>query len=49
VAGTHQAGEVSNEIMHITDSITTIEHAAGLTEPTDRIIDGVKPTRLAHR
>jgi len=27
--------------MHITDWITTIVHAAGLTEPTDRIIDGV--------
>ena len=27
--------------MHITDWFTTIVHAAGLTEPTDRIIDGV--------
>jgi arylsulfatase A-like enzyme len=36
-----KAGEVSNEIMHITDWFTTIVHAAGLTEPTDRIIDGV--------
>ena len=36
-----KVGEVSNEIMHITDWFTTIVHSAGLTEPTDRIIDGV--------
>jgi arylsulfatase len=36
-----KAGQVSNELMHVTDWFTTIAHAAGLTEPTDRIIDGV--------
>jgi arylsulfatase len=35
------SGVVSDEIMHITDWFTTILHAAGLTEPTDRVIDGV--------
>jgi hypothetical protein len=28
-------------IMHVTDWFTTILHAAGLSEPTDRVIDGV--------
>jgi arylsulfatase A-like enzyme len=32
---------VSDEIMHVTDWFTTILHAAGLSEPTDRVIDGV--------
>jgi arylsulfatase len=36
-----QAGQVSNEIMHITDWFTTILHVAGLSEPADRAIDGV--------
>jgi arylsulfatase A-like enzyme len=35
------AGGVSDEIMHVTDSFTTILHAAELSEPTDRVIDGV--------
>jgi arylsulfatase len=35
------AGVVSDEIMHITDWFTTIHHAVGLEEPTDRVIDGV--------
>ena len=26
--------------MHVTDWFTTILHAAGLTEPADRVIDG---------
>lgn len=34
-------GVVSNEIMHVTDWFTTILRAAGLSEPTDRVIDGV--------
>jgi arylsulfatase A-like enzyme len=32
---------VSDEIMHVTDWFTTILHAARLSEPTDRVIDGV--------
>jgi arylsulfatase A-like enzyme len=32
---------VSDEIMHVTDWFTTILHAAGLSEPADRVIDGV--------
>jgi arylsulfatase A-like enzyme len=32
---------ISDEIMHVTDWFTTILHAAGLSEPTDRVIDGV--------
>lgn len=35
------AGAVSDEIMHITDWFTTILHAAGQSEPTDRVIDGM--------
>lgn len=34
-------GRVSDEIMHVTDWFTTILHAVGLKEPTDREIDGV--------
>jgi arylsulfatase len=34
-------GQVSDEIMHVTDWFTTILRAAGLSEPTDRVIDGV--------
>jgi arylsulfatase A-like enzyme len=34
-------GRVSNEIMHVTDWFTTLLHAAGASEPTDRVIDGV--------
>jgi arylsulfatase len=33
------AGQVSDDIMHVTGRFTTILHAAGPTEPTDRIID----------
>jgi hypothetical protein len=36
-----QPGRSSDEIMHVTDWFTTILHAAGLSEPTDRVIDGV--------
>jgi arylsulfatase len=36
-----QGGVVSNDIMHITDWFTTIVHAAGLSTPGDRVIDGV--------
>jgi arylsulfatase len=36
-----QPGRSSNDIMHVTDWFTTIVHAAGLREPTDRVIDGV--------
>lgn len=35
------AGEVSNEIVHMTDMFTTIVHWAGLEIPKDRVIDGV--------
>jgi arylsulfatase len=35
------AGLASDDIMHVTDWFTTILHAAGLREPTDRVIDGV--------
>jgi arylsulfatase len=34
-------GRSSEDIMHVTDWFTTILHAAGLSEPTDRIIDGI--------
>jgi arylsulfatase len=38
----HTHGEAaSDEIMHVTDWFTTILHAAGVNEPTDRVIDGV--------
>ncbi len=36
-----EAGRVHNEIMHITDLLPTLAHAAGATMPSDRIIDGV--------
>ena len=35
------AGQVSNEIVHITDMFTTIVRWAGLQVPTDRVIDGL--------
>jgi len=35
------AGQVHNEIMHITDLLPTLAHAAGASVPTDRIIDGI--------
>ncbi|WP_210414791.1 sulfatase-like hydrolase/transferase [Microlunatus elymi] len=38
------AGTSSDEIMHVTDWFTTILHMAGLTAPTDRIIDGIDQT-----
>jgi arylsulfatase A-like enzyme len=34
------AGQVSNEIVHITDMFTTIVRWAGLDTPEDRVIDG---------
>ena len=34
-------GVVSDEIMHVTDWFTTILHVAGVSEPDDRVIDGV--------
>jgi arylsulfatase len=34
-------GQVHNEIMHITDLMPTLAHAAGASMPTDRFIDGV--------
>lgn len=36
-----QAGQVNNEIMHITDLLPTLARVAGATVPDDRIIDGV--------
>ena len=36
-----RAGEVSDEIMHVTDWFTTLLRAAGLAEPEDRVIDGI--------
>jgi len=36
-----QGGQVSDDIMHVTDWFTTLLHAAGVQEPTDRVIDGV--------
>jgi arylsulfatase len=35
------AGQVHNEIMHMTDLLPTLAHAAGASVPTDRVIDGV--------
>jgi arylsulfatase A-like enzyme len=35
------AGQVSNEIMHVTDWFTTLLHAAGAAVPGDRVIDGI--------
>ena len=35
-----QAGGVSNDIMHVTDWFTTLLRAAGVDQPTDRVIDG---------
>ena len=34
-------GRVSDKIMHVTDRFTTLLHAAGVPEPTDRVINGV--------
>jgi arylsulfatase A-like enzyme len=39
--GRTRKGEVSDEIMHVTDWFTTLLHAAGVSEPDDRVIDGV--------
>jgi len=36
-----KAGQVHNEIMHITDLLPTLAHAAEVSVPTDRIIDGI--------
>jgi arylsulfatase len=35
------AGEVSNDIMHVTDWFTTVLSAAGIEVPSDRQIDGI--------
>jgi arylsulfatase A-like enzyme len=34
-------GQVSDDIMHVTDWFTTLVRAAGAEEPADRVIDGV--------
>jgi arylsulfatase A-like enzyme len=39
--GSVPEGRVSDDIMHVTDWFTTLLHAAGLREPSDRAIDGV--------
>jgi arylsulfatase A-like enzyme len=39
VSRDRQPARASDEIMHITDWFTTILHAAGLSEPDDRVID----------
>jgi arylsulfatase len=39
--GHTRTGEVSDEIMHVTDWFTTLLHAAGVRPPEDRVIDGV--------
>jgi arylsulfatase A-like enzyme len=39
--GRTRVGEVSDEIMHVTDWFTTLLHAAGLREPDDRVIDSI--------
>jgi arylsulfatase len=36
-----EAGQVHNEIMHITDLLPTLARAAGASVPNDRIIDGI--------
>ncbi len=36
-----QAGQVHNEIVHITDLLPTLAHAAGASMPDDRIVDGI--------
>jgi arylsulfatase len=40
-SGRVPAGQVSNEIVHITDMFTTLVDWAGLEIPKDRVIDGV--------
>jgi arylsulfatase len=39
--GRTRKGEVSDEIMHVTDWFTTLLRAAGASVPDDRVIDGV--------
>jgi arylsulfatase len=39
--GHTRSGEVSDEIMHVTDWFTTLLRAAGAQPPEDRVIDGV--------
>jgi arylsulfatase len=39
--GKVQSGVIADEMMHVTDWFTTILHAAELSEPKDREIDGV--------
>jgi len=36
-----EAGQVNNEIVHVTDLLPTLARVAGADVPTDRIIDGV--------
>jgi arylsulfatase len=39
--GRIRAGEASNDIMHVTDWFPTLTVAAGVSTPTDRVIDGI--------
>jgi arylsulfatase A-like enzyme len=39
--GQIEPGRTSNEIMHVTDWFTTLLRAAGVSPPTDRVIDGI--------
>jgi arylsulfatase len=39
--GQVKPGQTSNQIMHVTDWFTTLLGAAGVSPPTDRVIDGV--------
>jgi arylsulfatase len=39
--GRTREGEVSDEIMHVTDWFTTLLRAAGASVPDDRVIDGI--------
>jgi arylsulfatase A-like enzyme len=39
--GHTRVGEISDEIMYVTDWFTTLLHAAGFSEPDDRVIDGI--------
>jgi arylsulfatase len=43
--GRVREGAVSDEIMHVTDWFTTVLRAAGVSEPGDRVIDGVDQLR----
>jgi arylsulfatase A-like enzyme len=39
--GQVEPGRTSNEIMHVTDWFTTLIRAAGVSPPSDRVIDGI--------